>query len=163
MALPLLGLIGAGLRRGAIARCKRCERTLCSLCSRENRDTAVCVRCVRLFEERQNIDARVRREQLEIDRRRQRMLDLRTGGVALLLPGFGPLLQGRSAAGSLQWLAAASGAALLLLPGWVAAPWEVGPLGLWFAWAGGLGLLAPAWLLAVRQALLVTRRKGARR
>jgi hypothetical protein len=163
MALPLLGLIGAGLRRSAIARCKRCERTLCADCSPENRDTSVCVRCVRLFEERQNIDARVRKEQLELDRRRQRRLDLRSGGLALLVPGFEPLLRGRCAVGAFQLAAAALGAVLLLSPRWIAMPWEVGPLGVWIAWLGGIGLLAPAYLFGAAQALHATRRKGSRR
>jgi tetratricopeptide (TPR) repeat protein len=163
MALPLLGLVGVGLRRGTITRCKRCERTLCSACSPENRDTSVCVRCVRLFEDRQNIDARVRKEQLEIDRRRQRRLDLRTGGLALLLPGFEPLLRGRCSAGALQLGCAAFGAVLLLSSRWTAAPWEVGPLGIWIGWIGGIGLLAPACLFAAAQALRSARAKGRRR
>jgi hypothetical protein len=118
---------------------------------------------VRLFEERQNIDARVRKEQLAIDRRRQRRLELRTGGLALLLPGFAPLLGGRCWTGALQLGCAALGTVLLLSARWIASPWEVGPLGIWIAWVGGIGLLTPPLLFGAAQALRASRGKGGRR
>jgi hypothetical protein len=162
MALPLLGLIAAGLRRGSIARCKRCERTLCAHCSPENRDAATCLRCVRLFEQRQNVDPRVRQEQLQLDRRRQRGLALRAAGVALLVPGLGLLSRGRCLRGALQLGIAALGAALLISPAWVAAPWEVGPFGGWAPLFGGGSLLALAYVAALHQALRLARGREVR-
>jgi tetratricopeptide (TPR) repeat protein len=163
MALPLLGLIGAGLRRSSIARCKRCERTLCAHCAPENQDAAVCLRCVRLFEQRQNVDPRVRKEQLQLDRRHQRRLALRAAGFALLAPGAESLRRGRCASGSAQLLLAALGAALVASPHFIAAPWDVGPLGHWLALAGGLGLLVPVYLGSFAQALRLARGREVRR
>jgi hypothetical protein len=162
MGLPLLGLIGAGLRRSNIARCRRCERTLCAHCTPENRDAATCLRCVRLFEQRQNVDPRVRQEQLVRDRRRQRVLALSAAGFALMAPGVAALRRGRSVAGANQLLAASLGAALLVSPDWIAAPWDVGPLARWAALFGGLGLLAPAYVAALFQALRLARSREAR-
>jgi tetratricopeptide (TPR) repeat protein len=163
MVLPLLGLVGAGLRRSGIARCKRCERTLCAHCAPENRDAAICVRCVRLFEARHNVDARVRKEQLEIDRRRQRRLDLRAAVLSLFAPGFDALRRGRCTAGTLQLGCVALGLALFLSPHWIAAPWDVGPLAHWTALVGGAVLLVPSYAGGLLQAARLARGRGGRR
>jgi hypothetical protein len=161
MGLPLLGLACAGLRRSSVARCDRCERTLCAHCSPESLNQTRCVRCVRLFESRQNVDARVRQEQLQLDRRRQRRLALCAAGAALLAPGVGALRRGRWLAGAIQLFGLALGAALLLSVRWFAAPWEVGPLAAWLSAAGPV-LVGLAYLSALLQALRLVRGREAR-
>ncbi len=76
------------------------------------------------------------------DRKRQRRLSVGRAGLSLLLPGAVPVFEGRFARGSLTLVMAGMGVALVMTPGLVPLPFEV----------GGLGSVVPAlmgWLLVV--------------
>jgi hypothetical protein len=147
-ALPLLGLAALMLRRSGIAHCSRCDRPVCRRCAPDDPDDpTTCTRCVRLFA-RDGGDARVRRQQLELDRQRRRRAARRHALLGMLVPGLLGLRAGELGRGALQLSAAGLGAALGVAAFRVASPWDVGAVGTALCLGTGLLLLVPSYLLA---------------
>jgi tetratricopeptide (TPR) repeat protein len=142
MALPLLGIAAAFLRRSNIVRCARCDRFMrrTDLPARDRSTT--CMRCERLFEHKDKIDARVR----------QRARSIRLASVGGLVPGLILLHDGLMLRGVTQVALAAVGIALLCVGRLVSAPWEVGTLAGGLSMALGIALVVPVWLAALLQA-----------
>jgi tetratricopeptide (TPR) repeat protein len=109
LALPILGALAFVLRRKSVARCSRCERPLCAKCSREAMKAGTCKRCVRLFVKQERTDPRLRKLQLDLDRRRQRAAEVQLAVCSLFAPGFADLLDGRFARGMLALFALGTG------------------------------------------------------
>jgi hypothetical protein len=152
-ALPLMGLLVLVLRRPGVSHCSRCDRPVCRRCGPEDSEgSSTCARCVRLFT-RESGDARVRRQQLEIDRQRQRRLAWQRMALGLVVPGLVALRGGELLRGGSQLLATALGAALAVAPSLIAVPWEVGALGTLSCRALGLALLIPAYLISASAAV----------
>ncbi|MGH9886248.1 MAG: hypothetical protein ACREBE_12010, partial [bacterium] len=116
LALPILGALAFLLRRKTVTRCSRCERPLCARCSHQAMKTGTCKRCVRLFVKHELTDPRLRKLQLDLDRRRQRRSQLQLAAASLFAPGFADLLDGRFARGMLALFALGTGFALLHAP-----------------------------------------------
>ena len=153
MALPVLGVLAFMMRRKSVARCSRCERPLCAKCSREAMKAGTCKRCVRLFVKRERTDPRLRKLQLDLDRRRQRRTQIELAACSLLAPGFADLLDGRFARGMLALFALGTGFALLQAPELLPLPWELGSLGLVVPPVLGLALVAPLYAVGFAKAL----------
>jgi hypothetical protein len=149
LLLPVLGIAGAVLRRRSIRRCGRCERPLCERCAPKGMSGSSCVRCARLFARGANSDPRMRKLQLDLDRRRRRRSAWLRATVALLVPGGARVLEGRAVSGSLALLLAGTGAALALMPALVPVPFEVGGLGKALPLVAGCALLGPAYVWAL--------------
>jgi hypothetical protein len=152
MALPLLGIAAAFLRRSNIVRCARCDRFMRRMDLPGRDRSTTCMRCERLFEHKDKIDARVRQRQLEIDKARQRARAMRLASVGGLVPGLIPLHDGLMLRGVTQVALAAVGIALLCVGRLVSAPWEVGALAGGLSMALGIALVVPVWLAALLQA-----------
>lgn len=161
LALPGLALLGLVLRRSGITRCPRCLRVACERCSGPAQGDE-CVRCARLFDPTVTIDARVRREQIDRDRRAQRWLARALGLVGAVLPGAAAILQGRVLRGSLALLVAGIAAAAWLAAPHAPAPAEVGRLAREAPASIAALLAAPLWLGAVAGSLRRAARGGAR-
>jgi len=154
--IGLLALIAAGwaLRQDRFMRCRRCDRAMCRKCKPSSGGT-VCNRCERLFSPRARIDARVRKQQAEIDRRDQLRLRLIRSGASIAFPGVGDWLHGNAWLGGLRLVlaAVALGSAFGVL--WSPAPFEVGgvtQVAAYAAWGVLLLLYAYEWI-GVRQKL----------
>lgn len=158
--LAAMGLVAFALRRTTIARCSRCERPLCERCAPSGELRSTCTRCARLFSTGASSDPRVRREQLERDRRRQRALGLGRAAMALALPGSARIVDGRMIAGSLLLILVGTGAALLYVVRSVPVPFEVGGIGRTLPLAAALLCLAPAYLQGLLQSRRQLRRAG---
>jgi hypothetical protein len=153
MMLPILGALAYLMRRKSVARCSRCERPLCAKCSREAMKAGTCKRCVRLFVKHERTDPRLRKLQLDLDRRRQRRSQLKLAACSLFAPGLADLLDGRFARGMFALFALGAGAALLQAPDVLPLPWELGSLGLVVPPVLGLALVAPLYAIGFAQAL----------
>jgi hypothetical protein len=149
LLFPVLGVIGVAARRTSITRCKRCERPLCASCAPDGERGTTCVRCTRLFARGQRVDPRMRKIQLEVDRRRQRRRAWFRSALSLLLPGAGRVLDGRVGLGALALIMAGMGAALLWVPEIVPVPFEVGGIGHSIPMLSGLAFLVPAYLFGM--------------
>jgi hypothetical protein len=149
--VPGLGVIVAVLlRRSEVRRCVRCGRQVCERCS-PGVEGETCLRCVHLFVRSIQIDARVRRRELTLDRRRQVRSDVVAAATGLVLPGVGALLDGRPIAGGIRAALWGLGSGLVLVPWTVPAPWEVGGLGTVLPLGLGVLLLAPSYLAAAAE------------
>jgi tetratricopeptide (TPR) repeat protein len=153
LALPILGALAFLLRRNSVTRCSRCERPLCAKCSREAMKAGTCKRCVRLFVKHERTDPRLRKVQLDLDRRRQRRSQLKLAAASLFVPGFADLLDGRFTRGMIALFALGTGLALLQAPDVLPLPWELGSLGLVAPPVLGLALVAPLYAIGFVQAL----------
>ncbi|MGH7291082.1 MAG: hypothetical protein ACREJT_07735, partial [Myxococcota bacterium] len=153
LALPVLGALAFLLRRKSVTRCSRCERPLCAKCSREAMKAGTCKRCVRLFVKHERTDPRLRKLQLDLDRRRQRRSQLQLAASSLFAPGLADLLDGRFARGMLALFALGTGFALLQAPEVLPLPWELGSLGLVVPPVLGLALVAPLYAIGFAHAL----------
>ncbi len=153
IGLPALGLLAFALRRNSVTRCSRCKRPLCASCSREAMAAGTCMRCVRLFVRREHTDPRLRKQQLEKDRRRERWAEARLAAGALVMPGSADVVEGRWLRGTASLFALGLGVGLLRAPGILPLPWDLGGLGESAPWAAGLALLVGLYALAVAQSL----------
>ncbi len=153
LALPVLGALALVLRRSTVTRCSRCKRPLCARCSREAMSGGTCLRCVRLFVRREHTDPRMRKAQLEKDRRRERWAQIRLAAGALVMPGSADVVEGRWLRGTLSLFALGLAAGLLRAPEILPLPWDLGGLGESAPYALGLALLAPLYALALVQSV----------
>lgn len=160
MLLPVLGILGASLRLTGIRRCTRCERPLCARCAPEGASSATCVRCARLFARGSRSDPRVRKQQLDLDKKRQTLRARGRAGFGLVLPGAARVLGGRVLAGGAALLVAGTGAGLVLGPRFVAVPFEVGGLGTGLPLAVGGLLLSLAYVWGLYDAIRELRSGG---
>ncbi|MFI5317356.1 MAG: hypothetical protein ACHQ6T_16775, partial [Myxococcota bacterium] len=152
MLLPALGLLAFLLRRPGVARCNRCDEPLCARCSREAMSAGTCMRCVRLFIRRERTDPRLRKLELDRDRRRQRRAVLSQAAAAVFAPGVVDLIDGRTARGAALLFALGAGFAALNAPGVLPVPWDLGTLGYALPVGAALALLVPTFALGVTQA-----------
>ncbi len=107
------------------------------------------MRCDRLFRRRSGSDPRVRREQLKVDRRRQRRMAAGLFGAGIAIPGLAHLFEGKALLGSIRVFLVGTGAALVLAEFSLAVPWDVGSLGVALPDLLGGALLVPLYLLAL--------------
>ncbi len=153
MLLPAAGLLALLFRRSGVARCNRCDQPLCTRCSREAMSAGTCMRCVRLFLRRERTDPRLRKLELDRDRRRQRRTILTQAAAALCAPGVVDLIDGRIARGALLLFALGAGIAALHAPGILPVPWDLGTLGYALPVAMALFFLAPTFAFGAKQAV----------
>ncbi len=153
LALPALGVLAFALRRNSVKRCSRCKRPLCARCSREAMAAGTCTRCVRLFVKREHTDPRMRKQQLDIDRRRERFAQVRLAAGALVVPGSADVVEGRWLRGTATLFALGLGFGLLRAPEILPLPWDLGSLGEMAPYATGLALLASLYAVALTQSL----------
>ena len=153
LGLPALGALAFLLRRNTVTRCSRCKRPLCARCSREAMAAGTCSRCVRLFVKREHTDPRMRKQQLDIDRRRERLAQVRLAAGALLLPGSADVVEGRWLRGMAMLFALGLGLGLLRAPEILPLPWELGGLGEVAPYAAALLLVAPLYAFGLLQSL----------
>jgi hypothetical protein len=153
MLLPAAGLLALLFRRTGVARCNRCDQPLCTRCSREAMSAGTCMRCVRLFLRRERTDPRLRKLELDRDRRRQRRTILTQAAAALFAPGVVDLIDGRIARGALLLFALGAGIAALHAPGILPVPWDLGTLGYALPVAMALFFLAPTFAFGAKQAV----------
>lgn len=151
LALPALGALAFVLRRGSVTRCSRCKRPLCASCSREAMSAGTCTRCVRLFIKREHTDPRLRKQQLQIDRRRERFAQVRLAAGGLAMPGSADVVEGRWLRGTVTLFALGLGFGLLRAPEILPLPWDLGRLGELAPYALGLALLASLYAMALAQ------------
>jgi hypothetical protein len=137
------------MRRKAVKRCSRCERPLCPRCSHEAMAAGTCLRCVRLFIRRERTDPRLRKAQLDVDRRRQRLSRLKMALISLSLPGVPDLMEGRPGRGALALFGFGVGVALGYAPRMLPLPWELGDLARLAPLAPAALLLAPLYAVGV--------------
>lgn len=129
MALPVLGILGLSMRRSGIHRCTRCERPVCERCAPDGGTNSTCVRCAKLFARGSRSDPRVRKLQLDLDRKRQSRAARTRAGLSLVLPGAARVLDGGVAAGAFALAMVGTGAALFVAPALFPVPFELGALG----------------------------------
>ena len=151
MFLPAAGLFALLFRRSKVARCNRCDQPICARCSREAMSAGTCMRCVRLFLKRERTDPRLRKLELDRDRRRQRRAILSQAAAALFAPGVVDLVDGRIARGALLLFALGAGFAALHAPGILPVPWDLGTLGYALPVVLALLFLAPTLAFGVKQ------------
>jgi tetratricopeptide (TPR) repeat protein len=151
MLLPAAGLLALFFRRTGVARCNRCDQPICIRCSREAMSAGTCMRCVRLFLRRERTDPRLRKLELDRDRRRQRRTILTHAAAALFAPGVVDLIDGRSVRGALLLFALGAGVAALHAPGILPVPWDLGTLGYALPVALALLFLAPTFAFGLKQ------------
>ncbi len=155
LALPGLGVLGLALRRQGLSRCVRCMRPICQRCVAGRVSGETCVRCARLFSPDADLDARVRRREIERDRSRQRQIAGAIGLAGALVPGAGRALEGHLATGFLGIGLSGFGIAAYLASLSVPVPPEVGALGTALPLAVAAMVLVPlygwAWVLAARR------------
>jgi tetratricopeptide (TPR) repeat protein len=153
MLLPAGGLLALLFRRKKVARCSRCDQPICPRCSREAMSAGTCMRCVRLFLKREHTDPRLRRLELDRDRRRQRRTILTHAAAALFAPGVVDLVDGRIGRGALLLFALGAGFAALHAPGILPVPWDLGTLGYALPVAIALLCLTPTLAFGVKQSI----------
>jgi hypothetical protein len=128
MVLPAFGLLALVFRSSSIGRCARCERPVCPRCAPESSNTVSCARCARLFAGAERSDPRVRRRQMDLDRRRQRRIARTMAAVGLLLPGLARTCEGRVVGGAVRiFMVVVAGLLLLSLSAWRLSPAQVLP------------------------------------
>jgi tetratricopeptide (TPR) repeat protein len=158
----VLGLVSLLFRHAGIRRCTRCLRVICGRCSPELASAAkTCARCAHLFSQSETVDARIRKREVERDRRRVRGTARGLAALGLVAPGSARIFEGRIGPGWLHFLLAASGLCLLLVRNVAALPAEVGQLGAALPRFAALVLLLPCYLLAANESL--RRLRAARR
>lgn len=151
--LPLLGVLGVAARRESMRRCRRCSRAICARCAPDETDIGEnCLRCVRLFARGSDSDPRVRKQQLELDRRRERRKANLLGGLSVVTPGVNWVLEGRSTFGAVALTAVGLGLALGFAPVILTPPMEMGELGSWLTLAIAMVLIPPVYLLGLNDA-----------
>jgi hypothetical protein len=143
MLLPAIALLALAAPRGSAVHCKRCDRPLCGRCAPRSGAAGACKRCDSLFGRKSRTDARVRQQQIELDRRRQIRARIARGVLDLALPGVALLSDGRAALGLAHLIALGAGAGLALAAWWVPVPFEA------------TGMPDLAWLLAAVPLLAV--------
>ncbi|HTO52064.1 MAG TPA: hypothetical protein VMR50_01665 [Myxococcota bacterium] len=153
MLLPAAGILAFALRRDSVSRCSRCDQPICMRCSREARAAGTCMRCVRLFIKREHTDPRLRKLELDRDRRRQRRATLIQSLSALVAPGMVDLVDGRTGRGALLLFALGAGLAALHAPGLLPVPWDLGTLGYALPVVLALACLAPTLAFGVLQSI----------
>ncbi len=153
LALPLLGVLTFVSRRSSVTRCSRCRRPLCASCSREAMAEGTCAPCVRLFVKREHTDPRMRKQQLDRNRRRDRQKQIRLAAGALIAPGSADLLEGRWLRGMVSFFALGLGIGLLRAPLLLPLPWDLANLGLMAPYVAGVALLAPLYAFGLVQAV----------
>jgi hypothetical protein len=151
MLLPAAGLLALLFRRDTVARCSRCDTPICARCSREAKSAGTCMRCVRLFMKRERTDPRLRKLELDRDRRRQRRAILVQSAASLVAPGMVDLVDGRVLRGAVLLFGMGAGLASLQAPGILPVPWDLGTLGYALPVALALFLMAPTVVLGVLQ------------
>lgn len=161
MALPLIGALAFLLHRGSVTRCSRCQRPLCAHCSREAMLVGTCTPCVRLFASRETTDPRMRKQQLDLDRRRERHAQIRLALGGLVAPGAADLVERRWLRGAASLVTLGIGLAMLSAPAVLPLPWDLGALGLAAPYAIGALLVAPLYAFGLAQGL--GRLSGSRR
>ncbi|HTO08193.1 MAG TPA: hypothetical protein VMR86_14175 [Myxococcota bacterium] len=153
MLLPAAALLALVLRRDSVSRCSRCDQPICARCSREARSAGTCMRCVRLFIKRERTDPRLRKLELDRDRRRQRRAILSQSLASLAAPGLVDLVDDRTVRGTWLLFSLGSGLAALHAPGILPVPWDLGTLGFALPVALALFFLAPPVALGVLQSV----------
>jgi len=108
---------------------------------------------VRLFLKREHTDPRLRRLELDRDRRRQRRTILTHAAAALFAPGVVDLVDGRIGRGALLLFALGAGFAALHAPGILPVPWDLGTLGYALPVAIALLCLTPTLAFGVKQSI----------
>ncbi len=146
--LPVLGLAGVVIRRRGIGRCRRCSKVICEACSPDV-EMGTCVTCERLRAPSGPSDPRLRRAQLDLDKTRRRRVTLGLFGAGILLPGLASLFESRVASGCVRIAAIGVGVGLLVVPGAIPSPWEVGDLSTTLPTVLGFGLLVPLYALGL--------------
>lgn len=152
IALPVLGVLSLLLRRRSIARCTRCLRPVCSRCG-GRRSRGVCVRCERLLARDGRVDARIRKQEFESDRRRLAWRNRAVAAAGLLLPGAGALFEGRTLTGATQLALLFGAVGLLASARFLVTPVDLAALGTWLAGGLGAAAVALAYLSAVGDSL----------
>jgi hypothetical protein len=149
MALAGLALLTAWTRLPGLVRCRRCDRPVCGRCAPAAAVAETCVRCERLFSNRSRVEARVRREQAQLDRALQRRLRFLRAGLSVLIPGLGSWIVGRPVLGWLRIFACAVALCIPFIAAQLPVPFEVGRLGHVLPLALGLGSASVlyAWAL----------------
>jgi hypothetical protein len=151
--LPVGALLATLARRKTIWRCSRCERPVCQSCLPKDAAVgATCVRCARLFTTNASSDPRMRKRQLELDRRRQRLLGTTLAGLALLLPGAGRVAEGRVGAGGMCFFLLGTALGLVAISHLFTAPVELGGFARALPLIAGLLLASPVLLAALLEA-----------
>ena len=120
-----------------------------------------CTPCVRLFASRETTDPRMRKQQLDLDRSRERHAQIRLALGGLVAPGAADLVEGRRLRGAVLLFTLGFGLAMLCAPAVLPLPWDLGALGLAAPYALGALLVAPLYAFGLAQAL--GRLSGARR
>jgi hypothetical protein len=161
LLLPVLAVIGGLVRRSEVIRCRRCDRLLCGTCSPAAAASGICTRCDRLFAPRGRTDPRVREQQSELDRQRQKNRQRARVVAALFLPGLGSFLDGEIGRAGARLLVFCSSAALLLVWRTAGAPFEVGGLAHVLPLALGAALLLGLYVWALLEARRRTASRGA--
>ncbi len=160
LALPVLALLALLLPRSAVRRCGRCLRLVCERCNDEPSSTT-CLRCARLFVPTAVLDARVRREQIDRDRARQRWIGRGLALGSLVLPGAAHGFEGRLPRATAILLPTALGLGAWLAAPLVPTPSEVGALATALPAGVAVVLAGPVWLgstLLALQRLVLGRR-----
>ncbi len=152
LALPALALLALALPRCPARRCPRCLRVLCERCS-EDPGGVTCLRCARLFLPAGSVDARVRREQIDLDRTRQRWVGRALALGALLLPGAAHGFEGRLARALAVLAPIALGLAAWLCAPLAPTPPEVGAIAQLLPAGVALAIAGPVWLGCAAAAL----------
>jgi tetratricopeptide (TPR) repeat protein len=144
--LPALPLAAAILRRRSIRRCSRCLRAICATCDPGARSKgSTCTRCAKLSLYDPRSDARMRKRQVALDRRRQTAVSRVLAALGLLVPGAPSLIEGSAARGALRLLALAAGLAAWLAALTVPAPPELGRLATLLPALAAVSLLGPLY------------------
>ncbi len=151
LLLPAAGALAFFFRRKSVSRCNRCDQPICVRCSREAMSAGTCMRCIRLFLRRDRTDPRLRKLELDRDRRRQRRTIVTHTFAALVAPGAVDLVDGRIARGALLLFALGAGFAALHAPGILPVPWDLGTLGYALPVFIALTFLVPTLAYGVKQ------------
>jgi tetratricopeptide (TPR) repeat protein len=152
LALPAAGLLGLLLRRASLRRCTRCLGAICLRCAPGAQDGSTCARCMRVRVPDPRSDARMRKLQAELDRRRQVLLARLLAVAGLVCPGLALMIEGRVLAGALRLGGVAAALGALAAARGVPAPAEVGGLAV-LPLAGSLALLVPLYALGASASL----------
>jgi len=154
LLLPLLGGVGWALRRENLSRCRRCDRPVCRACMPPG-GGAACARCERLFSARARIDARVRKQQAELDRKQQNRLRWLRCVWSALFPGIGAWRHGNAWFGGTRLVLGALALGGLAASWLTPVPFEVGSAARVPVWgfAGLLGVLYAIEVVGIQREL----------
>ena len=152
LLLPVLALLGGVVRRTEVTRCRRCDRLLCGSCAPAAAAGGICTRCDRLFAPRGRTDPRLRQQQTELDKQRQKLRQRARVVAALVLPGLGSFLDGEIGRAGTRLLGFCSSAAFLFIWRAASAPLEVGGLAQALPLALGCALLLGLYAWALLEA-----------